>query len=115
MKYSIVVVVLLLCSCGEKRVERILPFAPDPSAPIHRILQQHVTVNFKDADIEDVIAYIRQVSGMGMMVTPRVSAAQPTTITLKLNDVRLGTVILFVQQITNYKIFVQDDILVFDY
>ena len=115
MKIMTLFVVLLLCSCGETRVERIWPFAPDPSAPIHRILQQKVSVDFKDADIEDVIRYLAQVSGMGLVVTPRVSANQPVPITLKLSDVKLGTVILFVQQISGYKVFMQDDILVFDY
>ncbi len=105
-KYIAILIITLvgLTSCTGNRPDRIWPFAPDPTDPIHALLQQKVDVDFKDSSIEDVITYLRMITGINMLVTPRVMASPPMPVNITLKNVRLGTVILYIQQQTGTKI-----------
>jgi hypothetical protein len=63
-------------------------------------LNQKVTVDFKDAPIDQVADFLRQVTGANIVVAPGV-AATATSVTLKASDMSLGNVLSWVKTLTN--------------
>jgi hypothetical protein len=66
-------------------------------------LTQKVTVDFKEASIESVADFLRQITGANIVVAPGV-AALGTTITLKAADMSLGNVLTWVKTLAGIHI-----------
>lgn len=92
---------------GEMSIGRwgnaLLVTAPGGTAPTGAMaarLNQRVTVDFKDASIDNVVDFLRSVSGANMVVAPAVTAAG-TSITLKATNMSLGNVLHWVTKMTD--------------
>jgi len=66
-------------------------------------LTQKVTVDFKDASIESVADFLRQITGANIVVAPGVTALG-TTITLKASDMALGNVLTWIKTLAGIHI-----------
>jgi len=64
-------------------------------------LEQRVTFDFQDQSFEDVVGFFRQVTGINIVVSPEVLAAGGGgTVTLKANDMRFGSALHWLLQLT---------------
>ncbi len=66
-------------------------------------LTQKVTVDFKEASIDSVADFLRQITGANIVVAPAVSALG-STITLKASDMSLGNVLTWVKTLAGIHI-----------
>ncbi len=66
-------------------------------------LSQKVTVDFKEASIESVADFLRQITGANIVVAPGVTALG-TTITLKAADMSLGNVLTWIKTLAGIHI-----------
>lgn len=79
-----------------------------------RLNQQRLTFDFQDQSFEDVIAFLRQVTGVNIIVAPAVLAAQGGggTVTLRVKEMRFQDALDWILKITNLHYAVQDQALV---
>jgi hypothetical protein len=81
----------------------LLVTAPGGTAPTGAMaarLNQRITVDFKDASIDDVANFLRSVSGANLVIAPAVTASG-TTVTLKATSMSLGNVLHWVTKMTD--------------
>ena len=73
-------------------------------------LEQRVTFEFQDQPFEEVVAFLRQVTGVNIIVAPSVAAAQAGggTVTLKVKDMRFGDALKWILELTSLKMALQD-------
>ncbi len=73
-------------------------------------LEQRVTFEFQDQPFEEVVAFLRQVTGVNIIVAPSVAAANAGggTVTLKVKDMRFGDALKWILELTSLKMALQD-------
>ena len=72
-------------------------------------LEQRLTFDFQDMPFEDVVGYLRQVTGVNIIVAPTViAAAGGRTVTLKVTDMRFGEALKWILELTSLKMALQD-------
>ena len=72
-------------------------------------LEQRVTFDFQDTPFEDVVGFLRQVTGVNIIVAPTViAAAGGGTVTLKVKDMRFGDALKWILELTSLKMALQD-------
>ncbi len=72
-------------------------------------LEQRVTFEFQDQPFEEVVAFLRQVTGVNIIVAPTVATvAGGGTVTLKVKDMRFGDALKWILELTSLKMALQD-------
>ncbi|MBA3698247.1 MAG: hypothetical protein H0W78_05300 [Planctomycetes bacterium] len=71
-------------------------------------LNQRITFEFQDTALEDVINFLRQVTGTTIVVAPDVAAAGGGTVTLKVKDMRFGDALKWILELTTLKMALQN-------
>ena len=69
--------------------------SPDAGEAKRRLESMKVTVDFKNASVEDVVGSIRSATGLSFVLHPNVAAVRPD-VTLKIRDVSAKTVLKLV-------------------
>ncbi|MBA2479071.1 MAG: hypothetical protein H0V44_00280 [Planctomycetes bacterium] len=64
-------------------------------------LDQRVTFDFQDQSFEDVVNFLRQVTGVNIVVAPEVMAASPPTVSLKAKDMKFGNALKLIMELTS--------------
>ena len=77
-------------------------------AQLHERLNQRITFEFQDTALEDVINFLRQVTGTTIVVAPDVAAAGGGTVTLKVKDMRFGDALKWILELTSLKMALQN-------
>jgi len=77
-------------------------------ATLNDRLEQRVTFDFQDQSLEDVIAFLRQVTGVNIVVAPQVLASGPGNVTLKVKDMRFRDALKWILELTTLKMALQD-------
>lgn len=79
-------------------------------AALNDRLEQRVTFDFQDTGFEDVVAFLRQVTGVNIVVAPAVLAgtAGGGAVTLRVRDMRFRDALKWILEITNLKMAIQD-------
>jgi len=78
-------------------------------AALNDRLEQRVTFDFQDQSFEDVVAFLRQVTGVNIVVSPQVLAAGGGgTVTLKVREMRFRDALKWILEITGWKMAIQD-------
>ena len=77
-------------------------------AQLSERLNQRITFEFQDTALEDVINFLRQVTGTTIVVAPDVAAAGGGTVTLKVKDMRFGDALKWILELTNLKMALQN-------
>ena len=77
-------------------------------AGMHDRLEQRVTFDFQDTPFEDVVGFLRQVTGVNIIVSPSVAAKGGSTVTLKVKDMRFGDSLKWIMELTSLKYALQD-------
>lgn len=80
--------------------------SPD-DAGVRKRLDQRVSFDFEDADVHDVMAFLRQVSGVNIMVYPGIEQGQGT-VTLKVNAMRLSDAMSWIVRIANVRMVIRN-------
>ena len=77
-------------------------------AQLRERLEQRVTFEFQDTGFEDVVNFLRQVTGTTIVVAPDVIAAGGGTVTLKVKDMRFGDALKWILELTDLKMAMQN-------
>ncbi len=79
-------------------------------AALHDRLEQRVTFDFQDTPFEEVVTFLRQVTGTNIIVAPSVQAAKAGggTVTLKVKDMRFGDALKWILELTSLKMALQN-------
>lgn len=77
-------------------------------AQLNERLNQRITFEFQDQALEDVINFLRQVTGTTIVVAPDVAAAGGGTVTLKVKDMRFGDALKWILELTSLKMALQN-------
>ena len=78
-------------------------------AAIKDRLEQRVTFEFQDQPFEEVVSFLRQVTGVNIIVDPKVATvAGGGTVTLKVKDMRFGDALKWILELTSLKMALQD-------
>jgi type II secretory pathway component GspD/PulD (secretin) len=78
-------------------------------AALNDRLEQRVTFDFQDQSFEDVVAFLRQVTGVNIVVAPQVlAAAGGGTVTLKVREMRFRDALKWILEITGQYMAIQD-------
>jgi type II secretory pathway component GspD/PulD (secretin) len=77
-------------------------------AQLHERLEQRITFEFQDTGLEDVINFLRQVTGTTIVVAPSVTAMGAGTVTLKVKDMRYGDALKWILKLTNLQMALQN-------
>lgn len=70
---------------------------------INNRLEQEITLDFQDTDIADVVSFLQQVTNANIVLDPRVLAATPPPITMRVERMKLRFVLDFISRITQLK------------
>ncbi len=78
-------------------------------AALNDRLEQRVTFDFQDQSFEDVVVFLRQVTGVNIVVSPQVLAAGGGgTVTLKVREMRFRDALKWILEITGWHMAIQD-------
>ena len=66
-------------------------------------LEQEITLDFQDTDLADVVSFLQRVTNANMVLDPRVAAAAPPPVTLRVERMKLRFVLDFIMRITGLK------------
>ena len=77
-------------------------------AQLRERLEQRITFEFQDTGLEDVINFLRQVTGTTIIIAPDVVAKGGGTVSLKVKDMRYGDALKWILQLTNLKMALQN-------
>jgi type II secretory pathway component GspD/PulD (secretin) len=64
-------------------------------------LEQEITLDFQDHDLVDVIAFLQRISNANIVLDPKVVAAAPPPVTLKVDKMKMRHVLDFIMKLTN--------------
>jgi hypothetical protein len=76
------------------------PGGPGMSPAIAAKMNQRITLDFKDAELTEVIDFLRDVTKVNIVVAPAVLVSTPT-ITLKASDMSLGNTLHWITKLSN--------------
>ncbi len=74
-------------------------------------LEQRVTFDFQDQGFEEVVTFLRQVTGVNIVVAPSVAAKGGGTVTLKVKDMRFKYALKWILELTSLHYALQDQAL----
>jgi type II secretory pathway component GspD/PulD (secretin) len=78
-------------------------------AALNDRMSQRITFEFQDQSFEDVVNFLRQVTGVNIVIAPEVTAAGAGgTVTLKVKDMRFGDALKWILELTNLHMALQD-------
>ncbi len=78
-------------------------------AALNDRLEQRVTFDFQDQSFEDVVAFLRQVTGVNIVVSPQVlTAGGGGTVMLKVREMRFRDALKWILEITGWHMAIQD-------
>jgi type II secretory pathway component GspD/PulD (secretin) len=79
-------------------------------AALNDSLEQRISCDFQDQPFEEVVAYLRKVTGANIIVAPSVQAAQAGggTVTLAVKDMRFGDALKWILELTSLKMALQN-------
>lgn len=77
-------------------------------AALNDRLEQRVTFDFQDTSFDNVVDFLRQVTGVNIIVAPAVMAAANSTVTLRVRDMRFRDALKWILDITNLHMAIQD-------
>ena len=79
-------------------------------APMRATLDQRVTFDFQDTPFDEVVNFLRQVTGTNIIVAPTVqgAAAGGGAVTLKVKDMRYGDALKWILELTSLKMALKD-------
>jgi len=66
-------------------------------------LEQEITLDFQDTDLADVVSFLQRVTNANMVLDPKVLAAAPPPVTLRVERMKLRFVLDFIMKITGLK------------
>lgn len=66
-------------------------------------LEQEITLDFQDTDLADVVSFLQRVTNANMVLDPKVVAAAPPPVTLRVERMKLRFVLDFIMKITGLK------------
>ena len=66
-------------------------------------LEQEITLDFQDTDLADVVSFLQRVTNANMVLDPKVIAAAPPPVTLRVERMKLRFVLDFIMKITGLK------------
>ncbi len=71
-------------------------------------LEQRLSVPFVETPFEEVITYLRRVSGLNIIIDPKVTVNSPPAVTLQAKDMQLRHVLRWVLDLTKLQMAIQD-------
>ncbi len=71
-------------------------------------LQRKVTFDFVDTSLDEAVAFLRQVSGVTIIVDPKVMAANPANINLRVTDMSLDLALDWILRLANLEKVLKD-------
>jgi type II secretory pathway component GspD/PulD (secretin) len=71
-------------------------------------LEQRITVDFEERAFEEVVAFLRQVTGANIIVSPTALALNPPPVTLKVKDMKFGDALKWILELTKLQMAIQD-------
>lgn len=72
-------------------------------------LEQEITLDFQDQDLGEVIAFLQRVTNANIVLDPKVLAAAPPPITLKVEKMKLKFVLDFIMKLTSLSYTLRDE------
>ena len=72
-------------------------------------LEQPITLDFQDQDLSEVVAFLQQVTNSNIVLDPKVVAAAPPPITLKVDKMKLKFVLDFIMKLTSLNYTKKDE------
>jgi len=77
-------------------------------AALRDSLDQRVTFDFQEQAFEDVVAFLRQLTGVNIVVAPTVQAKGGGNVTLNVKEMRFGDALKWVLELTSLKMAMQN-------
>ena len=72
-------------------------------------LEQEITLDFQDQDLSEVISFLQKVTNANIVLDPKVIAAAPPPITLKVDKMKLRYVLDFIMKLTSLSYTLRDE------
>ncbi len=72
-------------------------------------LEQEITLDFQDQDLTEVVSFLQQVTNSNIVLDPKVVAAAPPPITLKVDKMKLKFVLDFIMKLTSLSYTKKDE------
>ncbi len=72
-------------------------------------LEQEVTLDFQDHDLVDVLAFLQRITNVNIILDPKVVAAAPPPVTLRVEAMKLKYVLEFIMKLTNLTYTLRDE------
>ncbi|GDY12425.1 hypothetical protein LBMAG53_13030 [Planctomycetota bacterium] len=76
---------------------------------INNQLEQEVTLDFQEQQIDEVIKFLQKVTGVNIITDPRVLAASPPPVTLKVERMKLRFVLDYIMKLTQLTYVLRDE------
>ena len=76
---------------------------------INNQLEQEVTLDFADHDLVDVLAFLQKITNVNIVLDPKVVAASPPPVTLRVESMKLRFVLEFVMKLTGLNYTLRDE------
>jgi type II secretory pathway component GspD/PulD (secretin) len=72
-------------------------------------MDQRITFEFQDSSFDDVVTFLRQVTGVNIVIAPEVTAGTGVSpVTLKVNKMRFGDALRWILELTNLHMALQN-------
>lgn len=72
-------------------------------------LEQEVTLDFADHDLVDVLAFLQRITNVNIVLDPKVVAASPPPVTLRVEAMKLRYVLEFIMKLTGLNYTLRDE------
>jgi general secretion pathway protein D len=76
---------------------------------IQNQLEQEITLDFQDQDLAEVVSFLQKVTNANIVLDPKVIAAAPPPITLKVDKMKLRFVLDFIMKLTSLNYTLRDE------
>jgi type II secretory pathway component GspD/PulD (secretin) len=76
---------------------------------INNQLEQEVTLDFQDHDLVDVLNFLQKITNVNIVLDPKVVAASPPPVTLRVESMKLRYVLEFIMKLTNLSYTLRDE------
>jgi type II secretory pathway component GspD/PulD (secretin) len=76
---------------------------------INNQLEQEVTLDFQDHDLVDVVAFLQKITNVNIVLDPKVVAAAPPPVNLRVEAMKLRYVLEFIMKLTGLSYTLRDE------
>ena len=76
---------------------------------IQNQLEAEITLDFQDQDLAEVVNFLQKVTNATIILDPKVTAAAPPPITLKVDKMKLSNVLAFIMKLTSLSFTLRDE------